>query len=555
MSRWAMARDRLASRFGWLPAAAYWSRYAGSPRWRSVLRPQLEALRRLRRDTPHAIAPAQEMARTVLLVGFGDVATTVLERVMLAGFECAGYRPVVLVSHNWPVREAYRWLGVDSFVSPARFEPANREGAAQTMATFLSTQRQLCDFAIDGVQVGNYAAATMMRMTRSGTIDLSHDPTRGLVAAALHDSLAARDRATAILDALRPDVVLLAENGYTPYGEMFDQAILSGIPAVLWNTTQERGHLSMKRYSRHNIREHPYALSPENWQRAQTMRWDDSREAALMRAITAPYESGDWFACMGTQFSTRSYDSATLAARLGLDPAKKTAVVFPHMFWDAAFSWGEDLFEGFEDWFCHVLAAAAKNDALNWVIKLHPGNAVKKARDGAHGEYSEMRAISRVLGTLPEHIRVIEPETDINTLSVFALADYCLTVRGTVGIEAACRGIRTLTAGTGRFDRRGFTTDFDQIDTYLTTLGRLHEVPPISAEQVELARRFAYASFIGRSVPLDSVDFAFRKDATATMEAALRPAAREALLAAPDVRRIGDWLASGADDLVLDEAF
>ncbi|MEX2642689.1 MAG: hypothetical protein WD270_04505 [Acetobacterales bacterium] len=537
--------------------AAFWVRYLCHASWRIRLRPQLAALRHLQATTtaPLAASPRRGAGQIVLVVSYGDVAPAVLERVMLAGFECAGYRPTVLVSHNWPVRKAYRWLGIDDFVSPAALAVPAPAGAAESISTFLHSQQALRDFEIDGVKVGTYAAATMMRLTRSGNIDLSDDRTRGRVAVALGESLDALDLARAIFEQVRPGAILLAENAYTPFGEIFDLAVVRGVPVFLWNTTQSPGTLSIKRFHAGNAREHPYAISPATWERARTMQWTAAHERRLFEAMDGAYASGQWFASVGTQFDTRFYDRDGLAARLGLDPAKKTAVVFPHMFWDATFAWGEDLFDGYEDWFCRTLQTAAANGRLNWVIKVHPANRVKSARDGAQGEYSEMRAISRVLGTLPPHIRVIEPETDVNTLSVFALADYCLTVRGTVGIEAACRGIRTLTAGTGRYDRRGFTTDFDQIDTYLTALARLHELPPMPSEQVELARRFAYASFIGRSVPLESVDFAFRKDSTATMEASLRPTDRDALLAAPDARRIGDWIASGADDLVLDDAF
>lgn len=548
-------RDRLATRFPALAAAAFWVRYGSSTAWRRSLRPQLDALRHLRMTTPEPLAAAEAGPRTVLLVGFGDVATSVLERVMLAGFERAGYAPAVLISHAWPQRQAYRWLGIDRLLSPAAFGSPAPTGAAESFATFFNSQRDVLAFQVEGVRVGTYAAATIMRMTRSGRLDLADTHMRGRIAGALDDSLDALEQARALMADLRPDAVLLAENAYTPFGELFDLAILSDVPVFLWNTNQTPGTISMKRFHAGNATEHPYSLSPESWERAQAMEWTDAHERRLFAAMDGGYESGQWFSSVGTQVGTRAYDREALSARLALDPGKKTALLFPHMFWDATFAWGDDLFEDYEDWFCRVLRAAADNDALNWVIKVHPANRVKSARDGIAGASSESMAIRRELGDMPAHIHLIEPETDISTASVFALGDYCLTVRGTVGIEAACRGICTLTAGTGRYDRRGFTRDFDQIDTYLTALSQLQELPPMTEQEIRLARRYAYAAFIARALPLDSLAFAFRTDATATMDARLLSADRNALLDAPDVRRIGDWIAGGGDDLTLDEAF
>jgi hypothetical protein len=89
--------------------------------------------------------------------------------------------------------------------------------------------------------------------------------------------------------------------------------------------------------------------------------------------------------------------------------------------------------------------------------------------------------------------------------------DYCLTVRGTVGIEAASFGVPVLTAGTGRYDRRGFTIDSDSRDEYLEKLAHLQEIPRLSPAQQELAERFAYGLFVLRPFALETVTIKPRK--------------------------------------------
>jgi hypothetical protein len=96
--------------------------------------------------------------------------------------------------------------------------------------------------------------------------------------------------------------------------------------------------------------------------------------------------------------------------------------------------------------------------------------------------------------------------------------DYCLTVRGTIGIEAAAYGINTLTAGTGRYDKLGFTYDFDDKETYRRQIANLHELPPMNRGMIELARRYAYGIFILRPIHLDLLEHGYNNDEKATMK-------------------------------------
>lgn len=198
--------------------------------------------------------------------------------------------------------------------------------------------------------------------------------------------------------------------------------------------------------------------------------------------------------------------------QLDLDPAKKTAVVFSHITWDSSFFHGEDLFDGYEEWLVEAARIACSNPAVNWVIKLHPANIQKLRGANVRGEASEVVSIRKAIGQLPGHVKVLPSETDINTFSLFELADYCLTVRGTIGIEMACFGIPVLTAGTGRYSGRGFTVDSASREEYLERLRRIQEIPPMLREEIELAKKHAYWVFNLRPVNLDVMHKVWRQD-------------------------------------------
>ncbi len=82
--------------------------------------------------------------------------------------------------------------------------------------------------------------------------------------------------------------------------------------------------------------------------------------------------------------------------------------------------------------------------------------------------------------------------------SLFGVMDYCLTVRGTAGIEAARLGVPVLTAGPARYSGLGFTIDSASRAEYLARVARIQDTPPLSDEQRELAERFAYGLFVLR---------------------------------------------------------
>jgi hypothetical protein len=161
------------------------------------------------------------------------------------------------------------------------------------------------------------------------------------------------------------------------------------------------------------------------------------------------------------------------------------------------------------------------------------------------GEPAELVAIRNRVGPCPPHVTVIGADTDINTYSLFPLMDYCLTVRGTIGIEAASLGIRVLTAGTGRYDHRGFTTDSDTREQYLGRIASLHTLPAMTAAERELAERFAFGAFILRPLAFTSISIEHEKDIEATMRVGINARTADELRRAPDLQALGAWAADG----------
>jgi capsule polysaccharide export protein KpsC/LpsZ len=299
---------------------------------------------------------------------------------------------------------------------------------------------------------------------------------------------------------------------------------------------------------------HPTSLSRASWEYIKQMPWNRAKTQAIKDELLRDYESGEWASKMGAQINKRILNREELQSVLDLDPKKKTAVLFPHLFWDATFFYGRDLFRDYEDWFVQSVRVAVNNPALNWVIKVHPANISKRHRDGYKGEYSEIVAVQKHVGVLPAHIKLVSAESDVSTFSFYSVMDYCLTVRGTVGIEAGVFGIPVLTAGTGRYDHLGFTIDSETPAEYLDRLTHLQEQPPLTRTQQELAQRFAYGILMMRPFHLQSVSLEFEKDTKATAKSHFNVGTVRELVEAEDMCVFVKWVSDLAVEDCLSEA-
>lgn len=496
-------------------------------------------------------AAGLERRKTALLMGFDTPKLAALQFPLLASLRFAGYRVLVLLPDNrGATSDFYRSIGADEILSLEEIvRPVSTADLASVKRRIVDGQSLLAA-EYGGVGIGKFVASTVMRRSRIGSVDPRNPDLADNIEQALKRSMAAVDWARRIFDRYNPDLVCFYDRGYTPEGELSEVAFSCGARAMTWNSAHKGGYIMSKRQNSANKSLHFSAPSQSTWQHLTNMPWTAGLWDALREEVEGCYRSGTWYDEVGTQFNKHVRSRDDIIRELGLDPSKKTAVVFPHLFWDATFFWGEDLFDDYRDWFCQVLQVAADNPRLNWIVKLHPASVVKDRRDNFHGEASEITAMRETLGARPDHMAFLPPDSPISTLSVYSVMDYCLTVRGTVGIESAIFGVPVLTAGTGRYDGYGFTIDSRTREEYLSRLNALNALPPPSAGSVETARRFAYGLFMLRPLELHTLRFRYLQDESATLDLSLNLPADRELSKMPDIVRLSDWLASDAEDLV-----
>ena len=483
-----------------------------------------------------------------------------VELAFVKALELANYETSLLLmpysEAEWGVSKYYELSGVKEIYTWSDYYEPIDPGIAGSVLENINTTREMLALERTGARVGKFAYTSALRSFRLGSLDFQSSHDCQILQNFLEFSIGSVDAAKRIIQEVHPDVLLLLNSLYTPEGELVDVCLNAGIDVILYEFSHKSGSLIFKRYKKENLDDHPATLSELSWKLVREMKWTDSCREQLQREFQETYASRDWYSACCTQFNTSFSEAENLRSRLGLNSAKKTAFIFPHVSWDASLMWGDDLFDSYEEFLLETVRAACRNSQVNWVIKIHPAYAGKNAIEGKQGEASDLVALRRNIGILPEHIFVIPPESDISTYSLYAIMDYCITVRGTVGIEAARLGIPVLTAGTGRYDRRGFTIDSESREQYLKKINQIEDIPRLSKAQQELAERFAYGLFILRPFPLSTVTFKNHKDfgmEKRFLKTQINIRDNNEWAKAPDLKKLAEWINDQSQlDLLVD---
>lgn len=491
---------------------------------------------------------------TVLMVSLAHWGPQVkMQAIILKSLQLEGYTPVILTYRRYTWAQRYfRACGLSDFL---HFDDLMTEVASSrptgSVEQILGTQPTfagLFAFAFDGVKVGRHALSSIVRGLAQGSVEFGDPRVTELLTKLLPDSMQQVKASRLLFERIQPDAVLFVEKGYLPYGVIFDVAIEKNLNVVQFHHGHRSDLILMKRYTDTNRYQHSFSVSPKSWQRLKDLAWRKADEDAFMAELEKSYHEGSWFNRKFLLTNKQVKSPEEVRAQLGLDPAKKTSVIFSHVLWDATFFFGENLFPDYEQWLIATVKAACENDKVNWLIKLHPDYVWKMKSMGDTRPPRDIIALQMNIGTLPDHVKIVPPDIDISTYAFFPITDYCITVRGTIGIEAPCFGIPVFTAGTGRYSGLGFTNDSKTAEEYLDKMKRIQEFPRLMPEQTTLARKHAYGLFMCRPLSIKTVEMVPRPGANFSQDLVIRARSPEDIRNAEDLKIFRQWAMEGKEE-------
>lgn len=410
--------------------------------------------------------------------------------------------------------EFLRAHGFTDFHSWNEFEPDESDyqeivREAETLLEHAASFPALKQMTADGCWIGPQVLATVSRRLFDTDFDPASPEIRAILRKTVIKCLVTIRAARRLFAAGQPRLLCVNEANYAYHAALVDTAIRKQIAVVQFVQPARDDAFYLWKLRPETRRQHPSTVSRETFEKVTARPWTPAHEQQVEAVLRDRY-SGKWFLQQRNQTGTAAKAKAVLVAELQLDPAKKIACVFSHVLWDANLFYGEDLFTDYGDWFVETVKAACRNEGVNWLIKYHPANTWKRARENVTTELAEDVLIRQHVGALPAHVKILKPSCGISTQSLFEAIDCGITVRGTAGIELPCFGVPILTAGTGRYSGLGFSIDSQSREEYLARLADLQNQPPLTPEQVRLARQHAYAAFCLRPWVMKSFRAAFQ---------------------------------------------
>lgn len=511
--------------------------------------------------------PFSSDSKTALLILASDMVYEAKIQGMLAlGLRMKGWRVVFLLSHLslWAKRYLKKAYGFSEFIhweDLALSAKEKKQCFTETQA-FLSrpiTFQSVKEWIYHKAWIGPQVISSVSRYMMQGAPDVDDPQAQKYIARLLPETIETVHMAERLLDRLQPKLISLIEANYALMGALVDTAISRNVSVIQTVQPARDDAMIFKKLNFVTRRIHPSSVSKESMEKLASLHWTDEHERRLEQEFKNRY-GGAWFLQSRNQPGVKQKSREEIVKQLQLDSlmrpegaTKKIAVVFSPVLWDANLFYGEDLFEDFGDWFVQTVRAACENPNVNWIIKMHPANLWKRAREKVHSEFSEVMLIRKEIGDLPDHVKLLYPNTDISTWSLFELTDYGVTVRGTIGMELPCLGKPVFTAGTGRYSGLGFTIDSTSKEEYLEKLAKIQEFPSLSAEETLLAKKHAYAVFLLRPWPMKSFKAVFNYQ-----KKGIHPLDHNLLLKAhslEEIQKNGDlekWAAWAADEKSID---
>jgi glycosyltransferase involved in cell wall biosynthesis len=534
---------------------------------KDMLRPSYQALRlRFGRQARNALQDYRRVARAlrtnvapvkpgetrsrILLVALEGMNhfVVVVWGVLTWGLRAYGYKPLAVTlraeQRNNRLLRLFR-IQLTILEDCANTEADRRE--AEAIAAQLSALDNLpavLAFVHEGMPLGKFAVSTWCRNAESGDIDLDEPAIRqelGRIAAVTFLNCC---RAKQLYQQLGIDKVFCTELNTDSYGGFYLAARQMNLDIVRFASSNRDNAYFLQHMDGDFNSWHHSALAPATWKRLRDEPFRD--EAELQDFFTKRY-GGAWAVFSRNYKGTSTASPQQVRGSLGIGPADPFAIVFSHILYDTLYFYGDDIFNSYAEWLIETLKAASANPHLTWGIKLHPSNiwrgALKK-----EGKFEEERLLSRYLNDLPPHVKLIQPDTKFSPLSWMQAADFGITVRGTPGLEMASMGKTVITAGRGRYDRAGFTTDPDSAEEYRSLLARLPDLARMTEEQVTLARQYMHAVFVRKAFQVTSLDTVLatgKQSLTQYNDLLLLPSAKLRGVPPgewPDVKELARWL-------------
>lgn len=281
----------------------------------------------------------------------------------------------------------------------------------------------------------------ILKRQRLATLDIRHPNFESDTI----DALTAISQSAALLDRVKPDLVVVTHPFNFNYGSLAWIALSRGIPVVL-----VFGLFGVLRFARLTSCEDLFRF----YDRPSRAEIDElpAAKAEAMIAIGRAYLAGrlqghadDLASVYAFQRNADHISREDICREFGWDSKKPIVAFYASNWFDWPHQLGMTQFRDFLDWTEATFAVASANTDVNWLFKPHPAE-----------EWFGGVSLKEILSRYPDTSHIGIAPKGWNNAAVMQAIDALVTYHGTAGIEFASLGKPVLLPDRGKYDDCGF---------------------------------------------------------------------------------------------------
>ncbi|MBI4699331.1 MAG: capsule biosynthesis protein [Nitrospirae bacterium] len=390
-----------------------------------------------------------------------------------------------------PAHKMYRSLGLPihflgNFIKPKEMIKADLLSADVPTA-------EINNYLLDGVAVGEHAAAGALRFYSRGSFD-GEPYAEPVLRQYLKSSIITTFAMRRLLGEFQYDCAVFSHGIYVPHGLIGEVCRKEGVRVVNWNPGYRKKSFI---FSHHNTYHKTMMDEPvDKW---INIVWDKRLESNLVNYLKSRWtgkEDWIWF----SDASAES-DPAKIIKILGIDKSKPSVGLLTNVVWDAQLHYPQNVFANMLEWLFETIVYFKKRQDLQLIIRIHPAE-IKGAIPSRQKVLNEIR---KAFGQIPGNVFIIPPESRISTYAAMSICDSVIIYGTKMGTELTNMGIPVIVAGEAWIRNKGLTIDVSSKEDYFRLLEKLPLRNPLDKLTIERARKYAFHFFFRRMIPLEFV--------------------------------------------------
>lgn len=344
-------------------------------------------------------------------------------------------------------------------------------------------------FVYKNYNIGTHIESAMTRHTKGGSFEGLEELLREYAFAVL----VITETSEKFINKYKPDKIYMSHGIYADWGPACTVALANNIPVISYVCSYLNRHFFFGIIRNH--KETFTGIRNESWNNFRDNILNEKQKERLYSFLNRRYlhkVTGDMKNLIKDYKGDREY----FLEKYKLDRRKPVWGIMTHINWDAVSDYFPMLYDNFDEWLYDTVKTIIDVKDVQWLIKIHPSEKIDNPETGCQ------KFIENNFPDLPEHIKVVKYDDDINTEDFYSLLDGAVTVMGTGGLEFSLKGKPVILAGEAHYSGKGFTYDPADIENYRKLLKDASGLKPTHDKIREKAEMYAYIYFILKQIPL-----------------------------------------------------